>query len=171
MTERTNSLNLKSVATANQVHGRLWMGSFPHPGAGLSGYFDCLVLCAAEYQVPGCFPGMKVACAPMMDDGEPMRKEDAYESIRAAGRVIRWLRSGHEVLVTCYQGRNRSGLVTALALCLGDDGMSPDQAVAAIRAARGESAFRNAWFDSFLRKYVERQSEGTGTMSRGMEAL
>jgi protein-tyrosine phosphatase len=140
-------------ADADRVHGGLWMGGWPPPGYKVGEHFDCLVLCAREYQVPELFGGVQVAQARLDDSGVPMRPEERPEAVRAAGKVIRWLRQDLRVLVTCFAGRNRSGLVSAIALCKGPAAMSPDAATAAIRAARGDGAFRNPWFEAFLRAY------------------
>jgi protein-tyrosine phosphatase len=117
-------------------------------------HFDHLVLCAMEYQLePALFPGVNVIHAPMNDDGSPMTVDEMRIAVRTAGQVIRHLVSKERVLVTCMQGRNRSGIVTALALCLGPPKNSPSQAVARIRAARGPGAMRNQDFLWFLQKY------------------
>lgn len=138
---------------ADRVHGGLWMGGWPPPSYRVGDHFDCLVLCAREYQVPDLFGRVQVAQARLDDSGVPMRLEERPEAIRAAGKVVRWLRQDLRVLVTCFAGRNRSGLVSAIALCKGPAAMDPDAAIAAIRAARGDSAFRNPWFEAFLRAY------------------
>ena len=131
------------------------MGGCPPPDFPVRRHFDCLVLSAREYQVPGLFPGVPAVRVALNDDGSPMTKEEGVEAVRAAGRTIRWLNDGLKVLVTCFAGRNRSGLVTALVLCKGM-GASPDQAIAAIRKARGPEAFRNQYFEAFLRAYCGR---------------
>jgi len=137
-------------ATASQVHGNLWMGGWPPPGWRLASHFDCLALCAMEYQVPECFPGVQVIQAHLNDDGTPMRREEAYEAVRAATQVIKWLEQDLRVLVTCFAGRNRSGLVSGLALCRGPTAMNPAEAIRTIRSARGEGALSNPWFLKLL---------------------
>ena len=144
-------------STLDQVYGNLWMGGWPPPDARLGQRFDCLVLTAMEYQPAECFGDVEVARALLNDDGSPMRREEAVEAVRAAGKAIRWLGEGKKVLGTCFAGRNRSGLVCALTLCRGPEAMGPDAAIEAVRAARGDSAFRNPWFEAFLRAYCGRQ--------------
>ncbi len=148
-------LALHSTSTADEVCKGLWMGGCPPPDFPVQQHFDCLVLTAREYQVPELFPRVRVVRVALNDDGSPMTKAEAVEAVRAAGRIIRWLNGGLKVLVTCFAGRNRSGLVTALVLCKGM-GVSPDLAIDAIRAARGHEAFRNSYFETFLRAYCGR---------------
>jgi len=140
-------------ATANRVHGGLWMGGWPPPGYRVGESFDCLVLCAREYQIPECFGGVQVAQALLNDDGSPMAPGEREQAVAAAGRVIRWLGQGLRVLITCYAGRNRSGLVSAIALCRGPAAMAPEQAVRTVRAARGPDSLANPYFLEFLGQF------------------
>lgn len=147
-----DSLDMWSVSTANRIAGNLWMGGFPPPTFDLSPHFDCVALCAREYQPQDCFGVPNVVRALIDDSGKSMTREEAAQAVRAAGRVVRALREGQRVLVTCMAGRNRSGLVVALSLCRGA-GWDPDRAIGAIREARSADAFRNRDFESFLRAY------------------
>ncbi len=142
-------------AVAFRVAGNLWIGSAPPIGWSVSQHFDCLVLSAMEY-LPGptCYPKVKTLTVALNDDGSPMRKDEMAAAVKAAGKVISWLAEGKRVLVTCHQGRNRSGLICALALCKGR-GMSPGRAVRTVRAARGENALRNPYFVRFLNAYCK----------------
>lgn len=133
------------------------MGSAPPIGFGVAKYFDHLLLCAKEYQLPPeCFPGVEVLYAPMNDDGSPMTAEEMQIAVRTAGKVIRRLMDGRRVLSTCRQGRNRSGIIAALALCLGPPKLPPPKAVSTIRLARGPGALVNKDFLWFLSKYCGR---------------
>ncbi len=73
----------------------------------------------------------------------------------AADRIVEKLASGRVVLVTCAQGRNRSGLVSALVL-MRRRGLSGRDAVAQVRAGRnaamplGEGALTNEMFVAYL---------------------
>lgn len=150
-------------ALFSKLSERLWMGSAPAVGCGVQRHFDVLVMCAAEYQLPTAFPGTEVILAPMRDDGTPMVSLEGTTAVRAAGMVARHVASGRRVLVTCMQGRNRSGLVCAIAMCRAD-GLTPDEAVERIRAARGPSAMRNEWFNDFLARFCVRDAAaGSGT--------
>jgi protein-tyrosine phosphatase len=100
------------VLDAHQVAPRLWQGSNPPEGGSLlRAGVDLLVLCAIEHQ-GGDYPGVDVYRAPMDDS----RQGPARAADRAAAEVARYLREGRTVLVACHEGRNRSGLVCALAL-------------------------------------------------------
>lgn len=148
-------------STASHVHGNLWMGGWPPPAWEVGRHFDCLVLCAREYQVPECFSGVQVALAVLDDDGSPMTREEQGEAVRAAGRVIRWLGQDLRVLVTCFAGLNRSGLVCSIALCRGPAGASPGQAVRAVRKARGPRAMSNPHFQRFLSAFCGPRGRGS----------
>lgn len=77
---------------------------------------DVLVLCAEEHQPPAkLWPSVEVVVYCPMDDAELDRKT-LRRAQRAAKIVVKCVRAGARVLVTCWAGRNRSGLVTALAL-------------------------------------------------------
>jgi len=141
--------------TFSLVINNLWMGGAPPPQANVGGYFDCLVFCAREYQIPECFPDVQVAQARLNDDGSRFKKQEAEEAVIAASKVIKWLEKGLKVLVTCFAGRNRSGLVTAIALCKGPSQMGLDDAVRLIRNARGPNALSNPDFMAFLMKYCD----------------
>jgi len=140
-------------AVTFRVHGEMWIGSAPPIGWTVGQYFDCLVLSAMEYPPgPSCFPNVDMLAVSMNDDGSPMQKSEMAEAVRAAGRVLSWLRSGKRVLVTCHAGLNRSGLICALVLCKGGK-MSPTVAVETVRTARGPNALRNPYFLEFLDAY------------------
>lgn len=150
------NLLLSKPSLVNQVRGSLWMGGAPPVGPTVSRHFDALALCAVEYQVPNAFPGVETLAVPLNDDGSPMTRQEAKAAVAAAGQVISWLSSGKSVLVTCYMGLNRSGLVTAIALCKGPDPLRVNQAISLIREARGPGALRNDYFIQFLKEYCGR---------------
>lgn len=87
------------------------------PATGMpSRAFDLLVLAAEEYQPDRrMFPSnQRVVYAPI-DDAE-LTMPEAYTAEIASAIVADALRAGRSVLSTCMAGRNRSGLVSALAL-------------------------------------------------------
>ncbi len=92
----------------------------------------------------------------MNDDGSPMTSNEMKIAICTAGKVINRLNAGGQVLVTCRQGRNRSGIVAALALCEGPHKFTYNLAVNRIRSARGPGALRNDYFLHFLQKFSNR---------------
>lgn len=97
--------------------------------------FDLVVLCADSYQPgPELLGPVEVLRVPFDDiDGTPPE----MPKIRAAAeRVALALSCGRRVLVTCEQGRNRSGLVSALALLLVRPDRDGQQAIGFIRRAR-----------------------------------
>lgn len=103
---------------ASEICPRLWVGSFPATGWTLADAgFDTLVLCACDHQPPThLFPGVEVARIDLIDDGSPITHDHFQEAIRLAAALAHRVRAGSNVLCTCRHGRNRSGLVAALAL-------------------------------------------------------
>lgn len=145
------SIIIPGTADATQLTENLWMGSAPPTGASVSNVFDCLVLCAAEYQPdPTCFKGVITKNVPL-NDGPPMTQDEIDLSINAANSVIKWLKENKPVLVTCYAGLNRSGLVCALALCM--LGMKSTQAISLVRRARGPLALSNPYFVRLINQF------------------
>lgn len=127
--------------------------------------FHLLVLCAEEYQpphqVPGRFqallesfsgepfPGVEVVYAPNADDFiVPPSREQLASAVQAAESVVAALRAGKKVLVTCWAGLNRSGLVTALSLHK-LRGMSGVAAIQQVKRYR-KGALSNPHFQSAL---------------------
>lgn len=88
------------------------------------------------------------------DDGEAY-PDLIQRAAQGAGLVLKARADGKRVLVTCNQGRNRSGLVIGLALTsrLGPYRCSPEEAVGYIRQARGAAALSNHHFVNVLRQY------------------
>lgn len=103
---------------ANRIVPGLYQGSKPPAGPALArAGFDALVLCAREVQPPADeFPGVRVLRARLNDDGSPMTVDEWGEAHKAAVQVARLHERGARILVTCFAGRNRSGLVSALVL-------------------------------------------------------
>jgi protein-tyrosine phosphatase len=151
-------------ATASPVTDKLWVGGHPPVGPGLSEYgIDALVLAADGFQPPAkLFPDIKVLHAPMHDDYERMHEGDADRAVNAGLQVAKWLKEGKKVLSTCWQGRNRSGVIAALALMLTQKS-SPEEAINLIRASRGASAMGNPHFNLLLQAV---QASRTGPRTR-----
>lgn len=132
----------------------LYQGSFPEPfqnrvkDAG----FDVLVLCAAEHQPPAAgYAGVKVIYAPM-DDAQIVESDPDWRTANeAADEVVYALRSRKRVLVTCAAGRNRSGLVVALAMLR----VSRASAVRVVEhiQKRRDFALSNRSFVEILKRY------------------
>jgi protein-tyrosine phosphatase len=90
---------------------RLAQGAAPPRGVRLP--FDVIVLSAKEYQPE--LLGHEVWHVPL-DDGPPPSHDERAWIRAAAHEVARRVRRGQRVLVTCWQGRNRSGVIAGLAL-------------------------------------------------------
>ena len=142
---------MHTKATASPVTKTLWMGGHPPVGAGLAEYgIDALVLAAKEFQPAAeLFPDILVHHAPMDDTYAGMPHGDADRAVQAALQTAKWLKEGKRVLSTCWQGRNRSGVIAALALMLHEK-KTPEEAISLIRASRGEYAMGNPHFNLLL---------------------
>jgi hypothetical protein len=128
--------------TVSRVAPGLYQGAEPPHGQILRrAGFSMVVLCASENQPPDdAFPGIVVVrVSGLKDDGTEKNPRDAYR--RAAPAAARVAAHRGRVLVTCHWGFNRSGLVTAIALC--QRGYSPDLAVAMVRRARRPHGLSN----------------------------
>jgi protein-tyrosine phosphatase len=131
------------VIDAHRIAPKLWMGGRPSPEACAA--FDVIVLCAAEHQ-----PELpcRTINAPI-DDSKPTNDEMALV-IKTAKQVNKLRAEGKRVLVTCYEGRNRSGIVVALAMML--NGSTAQSAIGRVRTARKPpSGFRPLSNDYFVR--------------------
>ena len=69
-----------------------------------------------------------------LDDGPPPDKTTRMRIRRAAREIADRVRAGQRVLVTCWQGRNRSSVLAGLAMV--DLGVPPRVAVDRIRTLR-----------------------------------
>jgi protein-tyrosine phosphatase len=120
----------------------LAQGSAPPVGVPLP--FDTIVLAAVEYQPD--MPGFEVLHVPL-DDGPPPSHADRVRIRGAARRVVERVLAGERVLVTCWQGRNRSGVISGLAMrALGVPG-----AEAAARIRRARNGLTNPHFYAMVR--------------------
>jgi Dual specificity phosphatase, catalytic domain len=115
----------------NRIAPKLYMGCAPPPGNWWQGKFGVIVFCAKEYQ-PSDEGFPRVIRCPI--DDANINGRDAMKAVQAAREVCKALHAGQRVLVTCMQGRNRSGLVTALALIM--NGVSAQSAIQMIQSAR-----------------------------------
>lgn len=74
---------------------------------------------------------------------------ESPERVLALAQVVDAFRRLGPTLVHCQAGLNRSGLVAALALILGDD-MEPADAIALLREKRSPAVLCNPGFERFL---------------------
>lgn len=79
---------------------------------------------------------------PMADDEDGLDRDGLAELV---AYVVRWVREGKRVLVQCYLGLNRSGLVAALAL-RELSGCTGPEAVALLRVLRDTNVLCNPAF-------------------------
>jgi protein-tyrosine phosphatase len=138
---------------ATQIYGGLYQGSKPPMGHVLQDAgFAAVVLCAAEYQPPdGAFPGIKVHRVPFDDQSNrDLNREDLAPIIKAARFTVGVLKRNKKVLVTCWMGLNRSGLVSALSLHM-LLGISGEKAAWIVQAKR-PNALRNPMFMAHLNR-------------------
>ena len=133
-----------------KLYPRLYIGSAPRSSLG----FDVVVLTAREYQPPALmFPGSVVVRIPLDDSEVPLtRRELAFVEEESRFVADLW-RSGNDVLVTCWMGRNRSALVSALVLS-DISGIPLAEAARHLRESRrdalGVPALQNEYFWSLL---------------------
>jgi protein-tyrosine phosphatase len=121
-----------------------WLAQGSAPPAGVRIPFDVIVLAAMEYQPD--LPGYHVMHVPLDDSGPPPSTSDCVR-IRVAARMIaNHVRHRRRVLVTCWQGRNRSGVLAGLALR--EMGLPGREAAKRIRAAR--DGLRNPYFHAMV---------------------
>lgn len=143
-----------AVGGASRILPRLWMG--PHPPESLApaqAGFSHLFLCAWERQ--GTFPGVSVRRVALDDADRMPTTSEVMRAFVAAHEIGALLPRGARILVTCSEGRNRSGLVVGLALI--EMGFAPDQSIEWLRARRradlppDRPALTNPHFVAFLR--------------------
>lgn len=142
----------------SRIAPKQYQGS--RPPVGLSLYeqgIQVLVLCEAEWQPSAVdFPNILVIHCPLEDELEPMAYEDRVQVTDVAREVTALLSRNLRTLVTCYQGRNRSGLVNAMVL-MNRYGITGDEAIRRVRVARPTSLV-NPHFCEAIRKTPPRAS-------------
>lgn len=125
-------------------NGKLAQGSKP-PEFVQRIPFDVVVLAAKEWQPE--LPGYEVIRVLLDDSGPPPTPEEKAAIRHSAHKVARRIRAGRRVLVTCVQGRNRSGVISGLALV--ELGLPPKLVVQQIRR------LRNGLVNPYFRAMVE----------------
>lgn len=125
---------------AHNILPRLWQGSAPKTGRKVArSGFKALVLSAEEYQPPARkFPGVRVMHAPLDDHYRPLNAREWEHIIRAANFAASQVKRGNRTLITCQAGLNRSGIITALTVCL-LTGASGREAVEHVRNMRPDA--------------------------------
>ncbi|MER6187614.1 dual specificity protein phosphatase family protein [Streptomyces sp. NPDC001652] len=137
----------------NEIVPGLWMGG--HEFRGHSGQLEFAVvrdefdLVQTLLRLPGHGPdpGVEHHVWPIPDG--PLDGTQLAGVIRLAQAASDALDGGRKVLVRCYHGYNRSGLVIAHALIR--SGRSAEEAIRTIRARRSPWALHNDLFVDYLR--------------------
>jgi protein-tyrosine phosphatase len=138
------------VLDCDRLITRLYIGAAPKRGPDVAqAGFSTLVLCAEEYQPRLAeFPGLHSVIHAPLDDAIPT-EEEIDTAMTAALEAADRYEAGERVLVTCMAGRNRSGLVSALALhfitC------APPSRCARLVQREREGALFNRYFVELLR--------------------
>lgn len=153
---------------ASRIGPRLWQGSAPPKGSALAqNGFHVLVLAAKEYQPPeSAFPGVQVLHVPLNDDERehPLLSNEWARAQAASTILADHHRRGRRILITCMQGRNRSGLITALTLHQ-LTGMSGTAAIHHVRQHRPTTPFPPLTNTSFVQALAK--IAGRPTVVRG----
>ncbi|GAA2288446.1 MULTISPECIES: protein-tyrosine phosphatase family protein [Streptomyces] len=137
----------------NEVVPGLWMGG--HEYTGTLGHLEFAVvrdefdLVQTLLRLPGHGPdpGVRHHVWPIPDG--PLDGTQLAGVIRLAEAACEAMDEGRRVLVRCYHGYNRSGLVVAHALMR--QGRSAEAAIRLIRARRSPWALHNDLFVEYLR--------------------
>lgn len=138
------------MVDANAIIKNLWIGAAPPFDRNISNV-DALVLCAREIQpATTAFQGRLVR-SPLPDD--QLTQRELSVAIVAAAEVAQIVSAGKRALVTCVQGRNRSALVTGIALGRLTS-LSADGIVDLIRKRRRMDCLTNKHFVEYLKRIV-----------------
>lgn len=135
----------QQMLDVNRVAPKLYFGSAPRVGSALTrAGFDVVLLCAREYQPRSReLPGVLVVHCGIDNSLAPTEAEieTAIDASRVAATAVM---DGKRVLISCWMGKNRSGLVMALTL-MRLYGLSGPEAVQAVQAARPGALFNPAF--------------------------
>jgi hypothetical protein len=102
----------------NYVTPQIAQGSRPPAGSWLrENGFTAVVFAAYEFQPePKYYPGVVIVRASLDDSGSPMTNREWSDALRASAFVATLVKKDHLVYCSCWMGKNRSGLVSALAI-------------------------------------------------------
>lgn len=144
------------------VDNRVAQGGYPGADpADIFGKFDVVVYMAEEAQPRIAQPPGKLALYGPIDDDiyRPVPPRVGEQLHLLANQCATLVRNGRRVLITCMQGKNRSGLVTGLTLLKMYPGWTPKQAVELIRRRRripNDRALSNTMFEQYLLQHGKR---------------
>ncbi|MFH8768946.1 dual specificity protein phosphatase family protein [Streptomyces sp. NPDC017958] len=137
----------------NEIEPGLWMGG--HEFRGGSGRLESAVVrdqfdvVQSLLRMPGYGPGLGTEHHVWPIPDGPLDGTQLAGVIRLARAAHEALDTGRSVLVRCYHGYNRSGLVVAHTLVR--RGRSAEEAIELIRARRSPWALHNDLFVEYLR--------------------
>ncbi|RPE40732.1 dual specificity protein phosphatase-like protein [Streptomyces sp. Ag109_O5-1] len=137
----------------SEVLPGLWMGG--HEFRGLSGRLEAAVvrdefdLVQSLLRLPGHGPDPDVEHHVWPIPDGPLDGTQLAGVMRLARAASEALDAGRSVLVRCYSGYNRSGLVVAQALV--HQGRTAEEAIRLVRARRSPWALHNELFVAYLR--------------------
>lgn len=135
---------------------RIAQGGYPGAHPGLFQAFDVIVYMAEERQPKIPCPSGKIALYGPIDDDiyRPVPRDVGRQLHLLAQQVAQHVSHGKSALITCMQGKNRSGLLTGLTLLKLYPGWTPQQAITLIRRNRkfpgGDIALANTMFEQYL---------------------
>lgn len=144
------------------VPERLAQGGFPGAHPGLFQAFDVVVYTAMEAQPKIKTPPGKHALYIPLDDDiyRPVPEKAATALHLLAQQCAQHAKYNKKVLITCWQGKNRSGMLMALTLLKLYPSWTPEQAITLIRRNRrlsgGDIALSNTMFEQFVRAHGRR---------------
>lgn len=129
----------------NPHEGTLSIGGSWRPYPGSDWYDTVVTVCGLRegYDPPAC---RWLVEAPMPDSARIDREQ--VEGLVAG--VVDAVRNGETVLVRCYTGQNRSGIITALAM-KPLYGMTGGEAIERLRALRAPTVLCNPAFEQYVR--------------------
>jgi hypothetical protein len=125
-----------------------WLAQGSRPPLDVRLPFDVIVLAAMEFQPE--IPGYHVMHVPL-DDSKLAQQvgpsaTDRWRIRHSAREIARHVRARRRCLVTCWEGRNRSGVLVALALR--EMGVPGHEAAQRVRLAR--NGLRNPHFHAMV---------------------
>lgn len=150
MSHSRTGIGLGSSLEFNWIVPGLAQGSYPLPPAAALDSFDTVVFAAMEAQPRVTPPPRKEAILFPLDDNPyiPVSHREAGALRQLATKLARQIRSGRKVLVTCMEGRNRSGLIVgSILIALGH---APRAAVELVKKRRSRPALTNPMFERYL---------------------
>lgn len=123
--------------------------------------FDVICYCAKEFQPPpelvkqlGPTKKLKLIYAPNDDRPAAMTNDEVRIAFAAAMKVSREYQTGKQVLIACAEGRNRSGLIAAMAIH-GVYGVGGKRAIEMVRSARKMARTGQALTNPHFVKFLE----------------